>query len=1189
MDCPSCGADNRPERKFCASCGSALGWHCGSCGASNLPDERFCGECGARRPEAGAVAAPSAARDATGATASAATGPAGPTAAPGERRLVSVLFADLVGFTSLSGELDIEAVRDLQSAYFDAARTVIERYGGTVEKFIGDAVMAIWGYPTAHEDDAERAVRAALDVVDAVTALGESHRMPSLAARAAVGTGEAAVTLGAVGQGMVTGDLVNTAARLQGAADPGTVVVDEATQDATLRSIALEPLGGLALKGKDGPVAAWRAAGVVAGRHGAGRAEGVEAPFVGRRTELRALKDALAATSAEGRARLVALVGQAGIGKSRLAWELEKYVDGISETVYWHRGRSPAYGEGVAYWALGEMVRERAGIAESDDAGASAAKLDAMLETYVDDPGERRWLLPHLRILLGLDEQAGGDRTEQFAAWRRLFEAISERGTTALVFEDIHWADDGLLDFIDSLLEWSRERPVLVVALARPDLLERRPGFGATSRNALRLHVDPLTADEMRELLEHLSPDLPESSVAAILERAEGIPLYAIELVRMLRGGGGETVDPSRLEIPPTLQALVGARLDALEADDRSLVQVAAVLGQSFTLPALVAVADQPADVLEPRLRSLVRREILVVDVDPRSPERGQYGFVQSVIREVALSTLSRRDRRARHLAAARYFESLGDEELAPVLAAHYLDAYRAAPDDEQGAAIKAQARLAVRAAADRAGRLHNYEQAIRGLADAMALTDEDAERAAILLRQAELAEAGARTQDAYRLIELARAAFEGVGDTHGALTSTALQGRIELSDGHVEEAATLLGQSLEGLDPTVDPDVYARLASLLARAHMLANRYPAALEWAERALATAGPARLTEVIADALNTRGVLLQEAGRLDEALLLIRAAIQLAADNHHSHAELRARYNMAGRIYADDPRKAADVIHGAIEVATRTGRRDWQALATTFAAVIDEGIGEWDLALRNLDEIAEVVDPSELEADAIAARAAIEARRGDRAAWPTAARRIEQMLEGSSNTQWVGVYVSYATDMAISEGRLRDALTEASRIESGNWLYFMTQLRARAALRVGDLTEARAAAAVPALNAEVGRLRDLERRAISGGIAALEGRRDDAVSMLLEATRGLRALDCPLMLADTLLDAVHVLEPDDPAVPAMADEARAIYERLGARVLLERLDEALARPGTAGRTANATARGAPSPEAGARTEG
>jgi class 3 adenylate cyclase/tetratricopeptide (TPR) repeat protein len=1105
-----------------------------------------------------------------GATSAAAVGAPGGSGA--ERRQVSVLFADLVGFTSLSGSLDIETVRDLQSAYFEAARAVIERYAGTVEKFIGDAVMAVWGYPTAHEDDPERAVRAALDIVDVVAALGEKRSLPGLAARAAVATGEAAVTLGAVGQGMVTGDLVNTAARLQGSTDPGAVVVDAATRHATAEAIAHGSVGPLSLKGKEGTVEAWRALRVVAGRGGLNRSDGQEAPFVGRRAELRTLKDALASTTAERRASLVALVGQAGIGKSRLAWELFKYVDGISETIYWHQGRSPAYGDGVAFWALGEMVRQRAGIAEADDATVSGAKLDAMLETYVTDPTDRRWLAPHLRSLLGLDEQAGGDRSEQFAAWRRLFEAISERGTVALVFEDLHWADDGLLDFVEGLLEWSRERPILVVALARPELLERRPAFGSGSRTALRIHLDPLSSDEMRELLSALAPDLPDRAMGAIVDRSEGVPLYAIELVRMLRGQGatGAAVDPGLMGIPPTLHALVAARLDALEPEDRSLVQVAAILGQSFTMAALESVVERPASELEPRLRSLIRREILDIDADPRSPERGQYRFVQSVIREVALSTLARRDRRARHLAAARYYESLGDEELTPVLAAHYLEAYRAAPDDDQARAIRAQARVAVRAAAERAARLHNYGQAVNRLGEALELTDDPSERGILLMRQAEVAEAGAMLVEAERIAETARRTLEEVGDTRRVRQATALIGRIDLKLGRVDEAAVELERSLAGLDPAEDPEVFARLASELARACMLANRYPEGLVWTDRALAAAGPIRLTETIAEALNTRGVMLQGSGRLDEGMLLIQAAVDLAAANHLSHAELRARYNLAGRLVSDDPRAGASIIHEAVDVATRTGRRDWQVMCAAFAALFDDFLGDWDRAIETLDGI-DLGTGVSLDTDAIALRAAIAAKRGDADAWAAAAATIERGLVGDSDTQRIATYVWYQCDAAIAEGRFSDAIEAAKRITDGNWLFAASLQRLRAALRLGDLAEARAAAAVPAYQTEVGVYRDAQRLGLAAGIAALAGDRDAAVAGFLETARSFRALDCPIDLAQTLLDAAYALGPDDRAVPAMAEEARAIFTARGARAFLDRLDSVMAGAREVGRVA------------------
>jgi len=341
--CANCGTENEAGRKFCKECAAPLAIACSSCGAANSPDAKFCGECAS--PLQGAVSVPPAAQAAPP------TGQPGPVA---ERRLVSVLFADLVGFTPFSEERDPEAVRELLTRYFDLARLAIERHGGTVEKFIGDAVMAVWGAPVAREDDAERAVRAALEIIDAMTALG-----PGIEARAGVLTGETAVTLGAVGQGMVAGDLVNTASRLQSVAAPGTVLVGETTMRAASAAIAFEPVEAQELKGKSSPVPAWRALRVVAQRGGQGRGDALEPPFVGRDDELRLLKDALHATGRERRVRLVSISGPAGIGKSRLAWELEKYIDGVVEDIYWHRGRSPSYGEGIAFWALGEMVRRR--------------------------------------------------------------------------------------------------------------------------------------------------------------------------------------------------------------------------------------------------------------------------------------------------------------------------------------------------------------------------------------------------------------------------------------------------------------------------------------------------------------------------------------------------------------------------------------------------------------------------------------------------------------------------------------------------------------------------------------------------------------------------------------------------------------------------------------------------------------
>jgi class 3 adenylate cyclase len=337
-----------------------------------------------------------------------------------ERRLCSVLFVDLVGFTPLAEKRDPEEIRELLSLYFDRAQAIVGHYGGTVEKFIGDAVMAVWGAPIANEDDAERAVRAALDVVASVSELGDESGV-ELAARAGVVTGEVAITIGKVSEGMVLGDTVNAASRVQSVAPPGTVLVDESTWRAASGAIVFTEIGDLQLKGREEPVHAWRALRVVAQRKGVGRSERIEPPFVGRDEELRLIKDLFHATARERRARLVSVVGIPGIGKSQLGWEFLKYIDGLADAVYWHQGRSPAYGEGITFWALGEMVRMRAGITESEDTASSRAKLSTTVAEFLADPEERRWVELRLAHLLGLADAPSGDREELFSAWRTFF------------------------------------------------------------------------------------------------------------------------------------------------------------------------------------------------------------------------------------------------------------------------------------------------------------------------------------------------------------------------------------------------------------------------------------------------------------------------------------------------------------------------------------------------------------------------------------------------------------------------------------------------------------------------------------------------------------------------------------------------------------------------------------------------
>jgi class 3 adenylate cyclase len=729
MTCPDCGAENREGRKFCASCGKPLSAPCPACGAANEPGERFCGECGSPL-EAGQASAPAA--------------PAG------ERRLVSVLFADLVGFTSLSEHRDAEETRELLSRYIETAQRLISLYGGTVEKFIGDAVMAVWGTPTATEDDAERAVRAALDLVAAVTALGDEVGAPELRARAGVLTGEAAVTLGAEGQGMVAGDLVNTASRVQSIAEPGTVLVGETTRRATDQTIVYAEAGSHELKGKAGLVLLWQALRVVSGARGALKSTGLEAPFVGRDGELRRIKDLFHACADDRKPQLISITGIAGIGKSRLAWEFYKYFDGLPQITYWHRGRCLSYGEGVTYWALADMVRMRARIAEDEEPAAALAKLADVVQEHLPDPEERRFAEPRLRHLLGLEESTRFEREDLFAAWRLFFERLADVYPTVMVFEDMQWADASLLDFIEYLLEWSRNSPLFVMTLARPELQDRRPTWGAASRNFTSLYLEPLPEPAMEELLAGLVPGLPETLRRQILDRAEGIPLYAVETVRMLLDRGalvqeGSVYQPTgtveALEVPETLQALIAARLDGLTAGERRVLQDGAVLGKMFTKQALAALSGFAEEELDPILAALTRKELLGVQADPRSPEHGQYGFLQDLLRRVAYETLAKRDRKERHLAAASHLEEAwGEHEVVEVVASHYLDAYEAAPDTADAEEIREKARAALTRAGERAASLAAAAEAQRYFEQAAGLTDHPLEQASLTDRAGHMA-----------------------------------------------------------------------------------------------------------------------------------------------------------------------------------------------------------------------------------------------------------------------------------------------------------------------------------------------------------------------------------------------------------------------------------------------------------------
>jgi class 3 adenylate cyclase/tetratricopeptide (TPR) repeat protein len=943
VTCGSCGAENRAGRKFCGECGAPLSLACPACGAANEQGERYCGECGSPLTAAAAVSPP------------ALDGPAA------ERRHVSVLFADLVGFTKASEDRDAEDTRELLSTYFDTCQRLIALYGGTVEKFIGDAVMAVWGTPVANEDDAERAVRTALDLVAAVPQLD-----PALTARAGVLTGEAAVTLGAEGQGMVAGDLVNTAARIQGEAEPGAVLVGESTKRSTEAAIAYEAAGEHELKGKTEPVALFRALRVTAARAGALKSAAVEPPFVGRDRELRLVKELFHASAEERKAHLVSVVGIAGIGKSRLAWEFEKYIDGLIDEIWWHRGRCLAYGEGVAYWALAEMVRMRARIGEEEPGDEALAKLRATLDLHIPDEEERAWLEPRLAHLLGLGEPIVADRQELFSAWRVFFERLADQGPCVLVFEDLQWAEPGLLDFVDHVLELSRSKPIYVLALVRPEGAERREGAPAP-RNATTLSLEPLSEQAMESLLDGFAPGLPAELRAEILARAEGVPLYAVETVRMLLDRGllareGDVYRPTEtieaLAVPETLHALLAARLDGLEPSERALVQDASVLGKTFTKQGLSAVSGLGEEEIERLLTSLVRKEVFSLQVDPRSPERGQFGFLQDLLKRVAYETLSKKERKARHLAAAAHLGAAwtDEQEIVEVVASHYLDAYRLVPDADDAGAIRSKAREALARAGDRAASLAATVEAARVFAQAAELADEPLDQASLRAQAGRAALAGGAFTDARRELELAHELYEQNGSGREAALTLAVLGNVHFQLHESDRAVERLERAFAVLSAGEQDEGLAAVAAELARQSFFRGELEIAEERAMLAIDIAERLWLPETLSQALNTAGVIQGDCRRWEYGFALIERALHLALDNDLPPAALRAYNNLGNFLDERDRYEEMIEIHErSLALARKVGARslEWRLAGELSFALFRTG--QWDACEALLTEL------------------------------------------------------------------------------------------------------------------------------------------------------------------------------------------------------------------------------------------
>ncbi len=921
---------------------------CGQCGTSS-EGAKFCPECGvalvvAERPVAE------------------------------ERKVVTALFCDLVGFTSLSETADPEDVNTMLDAYAAMARAQIENHGGIVQKFIGDAVVGVFGVPAAHEDDPERAVRAGLRIVEAAEGLEALGGAP-LRLRVGINTGEALVRLDVhpgSGEGFLTGDAINTASRLQGLAPEMGVAVGVATYEATTVVFDYQELPPATVKGKAEPVRVFQPLAPRA-RFGTDLTRTHTSPFIGREIDLALLKGIFDKAAASSSVQLVTVVGEPGLGKSRLVAELFGYIDARPELVTWRQGRCLPYGEGITFWALGEIVKAHAGILESDDPATATAKLDVVLP----EGEERAWFRQRLLPLLGIGASTSAERDELFAAWRRFLEHLAEAEPTVLVFEDLHWADDALLAFLEHLAGRAEGVPLLIVCTARPELYEGHPDYAAGLRNTNSINLAPLSQEETARLVSALldASVIPAELQQPILDRAGGNPLYAEEFVRLLqdrdllirKGSSWALREGAEVPFPESVRALIAARLDTLPPGAKSLIADAAVVGKVFWVGAVAQMGGRSPDDVVDALRELSRKELIRASRRSSMQGEAEYAFWHILTCDVAYAQIPRASRAARHVGAAAWIESKAPgrvEDLADVLAYHYstaLDLARAAGEADRAAELEAPARRFLTLAGERALGL-DTTAALTNLERALALTPPThPDRPDALVRFAEAAFHAGRTLEAKEALEQAIPSFQERGDlpavAHAMHVLASLLSR--LADPRWVE---LPAEALALLEPLPKGPVHVEALTEVARADFLHGGGDTALASAQRAIALADELGLDR----SPRTLGYLGFARGRLGDPRGLddMHEAIRLATDAGLGREVGVLHNNLGIQLWVyEGPRAALDEFDAGIAFASACGLNEILDLVTLsrIDPLIDAG---------RIDEVLEV-------ANGLAARLEVEA--------------------------------------------------------------------------------------------------------------------------------------------------------------------------------------------------------------------
>ena len=1161
LACAACGSENPAGARFCMACGARLERRCPSCGTPAPPAARFCMNCGHGLD-------------------SPATGPAPTERPPEERRQVTVLFADLSGYTAVAERMDPEAVKNLVDRALMRLGQEVERFGGTVDKYIGDNVMAIFGAPLSHEDDAERAVRAGFGMQAAMSEVNEG--LPPgehLDLRVGVNTGE--VLAGSVGQDYtVVGDTVNVASRLQSEGRTGSVTVGEGTMRATRGAVRYRELAPLELKGKAEPVPAWEAVGLLT-PHAAGRAVPArESLLVGRADELAAMETLYDRVLREGAPQLVTLVGEAGVGKSRLLREFERRLARHESGPAVRTGRCLPYGAGIVFWALGEVLRAECGIVDSDSAEEAWGKLSAyanalFADTAAELPESKAALIGRLLGVEVPPELAPDERDPErlreafFSALRAAVEAIGRRRPLVLAFEDIHWADDGMLDAIEHLAQWVRA-PLLLVCLARDELLERRPSWGGGRRSATQLLLEPLGATETEELVAAL---IPEGSdlVPAVAERSGGNPLFAEEMARRIVEEGAQAG-----QLPETVQAVLAARIDALEPFERRLVQQAAVVGRTFWEGSLLSLAEAENRDLRRALITLQEKDILAPGAESRLAGERELAFKHVLIRDVAYGMLPKAVRSRKHYEVGTFIEErAGDrtDEVVTLLAEHYgraadLGLEGGLPDQEL-IAVRERGAHFLEEAGDAAGRLYSNREAASHYRHAREV-GVTGERATLVQIGEKLGDVSLRLGRVDEAIDVwtecldwhrGQEDLERVADLHRKIgAGLSHKGERKAAIEHYQKGINLLKDGKPRLE-------LVRLYEEAAWLYLHTGDNMLAIYASEKALRLAERLGETRAASRAHGIFGRVFGRIGDTERARQNLERAVELARGSDHTETILAL--SALGRhleISEADVRGAREAFEEALALAVEVGVLPAQVELHASLAQLAVYGADWERVERATEASADLAEREGLVGKLClpyGLKGVLRWREGDLAQASDFFVRSHDLAEqvGWSELTFGALFSLASTyrdagDLDAATGALDRAIDVCER--AGLVAQSIQAIGARAVVlaRRGRLEAARDAAQEASELAEqlhypVGRAAALEARGMASEDPA------EGATLLAEAGAAWEALERPLEAAQArMLEGQLLLAVDPVAGRERLAEAAAETDRLGVPHLAER---------------------------------